>query len=51
MDGGMRCPGCHERHDDYERVAKHTVYGPYHRGVAHIYECGRCGERSEVLFS
>lgn len=50
-DEGLLCPGCRDTHDDYEKVGKRAIDGPYHRGYAHIYECGRCGERSEVLTS
>jgi len=50
-DEGLLCPGCRETHDDYEKLGKRTIDGPHHRGYAHIYECGRCGERTEVLTS
>jgi len=47
----MRCHGCREDHDDYEKVGQRAIDGPYHRGYAHVYECGRCGEHTEVMTS
>ena len=49
MTEPLRCVTCEERHDDWSKDGEHHVRSKHHAGVAARWECGRCGEITEVV--
>lgn len=48
QQSGMRCHDCREEHDDWEKAGEKTIHSYQHAGKAVLWDCGRCGARTEV---
>jgi DNA-directed RNA polymerase subunit M/transcription elongation factor TFIIS len=47
-DPATECHACGEEHADWEQTDTGVVDGPHHQGIIEIWECGRCGETTDI---
>jgi hypothetical protein len=40
---GVECAGCHQTHDDYEKLGESSFANGWYAGIRERIKCGRCG--------